>query len=362
MAGVTAVQRVRPERTQQPPGAGELVSVVIPCFNYAAYLPAAVRSVLGQEGTQTEVIVVDDASTDGSLSAAGELAAADNRVTVIAHRTNSGPVKTFNDGVAAASGAHIVRLDADDLLTPGSLARALDVFRAYPSVGLVYGRPVHFSGLVPERHRGRPRSWTIWPGHEWLARRCAMPSNVITAPEAVIRASSLRLAGAYQRELRHTHDFELWLRLAAVSDVGYVGGADQAWHRIHSGSLSSQIDPVEDLRERRAAFDALFEAVGTSLPGPHLRARAMRALAEEAIVLASREWDRGRGASPEASAFRSLASELVLDPTAVPGWDALERRASRSAGASRILSVWPRVVRRAQTSARSITWRQRGVF
>lgn len=367
MAGVTSAQRVRPEPTLQP--ADALVSVVIPSFNYGTYLPAAVGSALGQEGVRIEVIVVDDASTDGSLSTAMALAASDSRVTVIAHRNNSGPVKTFNDGLAVATGTYIVRLDADDLLTPGSIARALAVFHAYPSVGLVYGRPVHFSGDAPPRHRSRVRSWTIWPGHEWLARRCVAPTNVITAPEAVMRASSLQSAGPWQRELRHTHDFELWLRLAAVSDVGYVGGSDQAWHRVHSGSLSSHIDAIEDLRERRAAFDALFGSAallgsaGANLPGPRrLRTRAMTALAQEAVILASREHDRGRGASPEASAFRSLASELVLDPTAIRGWDALERRESRSAPVSRLLSVWPRIVRRARTNARSFAWRQRGVF
>ena len=54
-------------------------------------------------------------------------------------------VATFNDGAKTATGEFLVRLDADDLLTPGSLARATQLARAYPSVGLVYGHPIHFS-------------------------------------------------------------------------------------------------------------------------------------------------------------------------------------------------------------------------
>ncbi len=87
------------------------------------------------------MIIVDDRSTDASLALARRLAAADPRVAVIAHPTNRGPVETFNDGLERAQGQYLVSLDADDLLTPGSLARAVALLEAEPDVGMVYGRP-----------------------------------------------------------------------------------------------------------------------------------------------------------------------------------------------------------------------------
>ncbi len=123
------------------------VTVVIPCYNYARYLPAAVASALSQHAADVDVIVVDDRSTDDSLAVARELADADARVRVIAHESNAGPVQTFNDGLAAARGEFLVRLDADDMLTPGSLRRALAVMQHFPSVGLAYGHPI-LSGIA----------------------------------------------------------------------------------------------------------------------------------------------------------------------------------------------------------------------
>ena len=86
------------------------VSVVIPCFNYARYLPACVGSGLHQTGVEVRVVIVDDASTDNSLAVARGLEEADVRVSVISHRINAGPVASFNDGLAAT--------DREEVLLP----------------------------------------------------------------------------------------------------------------------------------------------------------------------------------------------------------------------------------------------------
>ena len=100
------------------------VSVVIPCYNYGRYLPAAVASALDQQGLDVDVLVVDDASPDGSHLVAQELAASDPRVDVLVHENNAGHIQTYNDGLARAEGDYVVLLSADDLLP--TLRRALD--------------------------------------------------------------------------------------------------------------------------------------------------------------------------------------------------------------------------------------------
>ena len=148
------------------------VSVIIPCYNYGHFLSESVSSALSQEGVEPEVIVVDDASTDDSAAVAERLAAQDSRVTVVRHLRNTGHVVAFNDGLAAAAGEFVVRLDADDLLTPGSLVRATALFDAYPEVGLVYGHPRHFTEHSPPTPRLAMRGWSIWSGADWVAERC----------------------------------------------------------------------------------------------------------------------------------------------------------------------------------------------
>ena len=113
--------QVRAPMPELAPGRRPQVSVIITCYNYGRFLPDAVNSALSQEHVEPEIIVVDDASTDDSANVAERLARNDPRVAVIRHDRNTGQVEAFNEGLAAASGEFIVRLDADDLLTPGSL-------------------------------------------------------------------------------------------------------------------------------------------------------------------------------------------------------------------------------------------------
>ncbi len=360
--------RVRPRALG---GGVATVTVVVPCHNYGRFLPAAVGSALAQQGVTVDVIVVDDASTDDSLAVAHTLAHADARVRVLEHTVNQGPVRTFNDGLALATGEFLVRLDADDLLTPGSLARSVALARAYPSVGLVYGHPVHFTttttddGPAPGPARTRARSWTVWPGQEWLARRCTEGHNVITSPEVLMRAAVVARVGG-QQPLAHTHDMEMWLRVAAFSDVAYVGGADQAWHREHAASLSARkVDQMVDLRERLAAFDTLFAGQAREIRGASgLHETARRALALEALGRLRYELDRGRrrpGLADELFGFARAAWEPVVDE---PQWDRLRQRVAdgrdpvgrRVAATARV--GWARV----EDRRRARRWATRGEY
>lgn len=369
VAGVGG-DRVRPARVRPvplPSGSRPSVTVVVPCFNYARYLPQAVGSALGQDGVDVDVVVVDDASTDESLAVARELSARDPRVRVVAHHENRGPVETFNDGLALAEGEFLVRLDADDLLTPGSLARSTALALAFPDVGLVYGRPVHFSGHTPpSTARTRASSWTLWCGAEWLAARCRSASNVITSPEVLMRRAVVDRVGG-QQPLAHTHDMEMWLRIAAFSDVGHVDGADQAWHREHAASLSAREvgSMLVDLRERRDAFEVLFGGAAGSLAGSSELHRAAReALADEALDRACHAFDRGRADQGTVDGVLDLVRELVPDPERRAAYRALQRRIAL--GPARVprrphyvaRAVW----RRARGAAEHRYWQRWGVY
>ncbi len=114
-----------PARPDGGPGAASRpdVSVVIPAWNAARWLERAVRSALDQAGPSVEVIVVDDASTDGTAEAAERLAALDPSVRVLRAARNGGPAAARNRGFDQARGAWVAVLDADDAFAPGRLAR-----------------------------------------------------------------------------------------------------------------------------------------------------------------------------------------------------------------------------------------------
>ena len=357
-------QDVNRHRPREADGVRSHVSVVIPCYNYATYLPQAVGSVLTQEGVDVEVVVVDDASSDDSLSVAEGLAAADSRVRVEKHEVNHGPVQSFNDGIPLCRGEFLVRLDADDLLTPGSLARSTLLARAYPSVGLVYGHPIHFYEEPPPAVQ-KVTSWTLYPGRTWLADRCRDGFNVITSPEVLMRLSVVREVGG-QQPLAHTHDMEMWFRMAAFSDVGHIEGADQAWHREHPRSRSAtQVDPLRDIVERRAAFDALFTGKASVIPrAAELHRRASRTLALHAVQDACHEFNRGRNSPELVDGLKHFATSVWPEVVHHRNWRALRRRERLGAEVVGRLptSVGQALLRRLEADFRRRRWTRKGVY
>jgi glycosyltransferase involved in cell wall biosynthesis len=109
------------------------VSIIIPCFNHASTLERAVVSALRQSGV-TEVLIVDDCSTDQSASVAGKLPISDGRVRPCTLEVNSGPGAARNRGVALATGRFICFLDADDELMEDFISSALHLFQQNPEL------------------------------------------------------------------------------------------------------------------------------------------------------------------------------------------------------------------------------------
>jgi glycosyltransferase involved in cell wall biosynthesis len=115
-----------------------LVTVVIPCFNAARLLPAAVDSVMAQGDIGVEIVLVDDCSTDETPEVARSLARVHSNVTALAHAVNAGPGPARNTGLRRARSEFVCFLDADDAYLPGFFSAALRHFRANPRLSAVY--------------------------------------------------------------------------------------------------------------------------------------------------------------------------------------------------------------------------------
>ena len=131
-----------------------LVSVVIPNYNYARFLPEAIDSVLAQTYGQIEIIVVDDGSTDDSREI---LDGYGDRVTVI-FQQNAGVSAARNNGVSRSRGEYLAFLDADDAWLPAKIERQIAAFRGDEEIGLVHVGMVEIDGSgnsLSERTDGR---------------------------------------------------------------------------------------------------------------------------------------------------------------------------------------------------------------
>jgi glycosyltransferase involved in cell wall biosynthesis len=283
------------------------VSVVIPCYNYGRFLRNAAASVLsGQDGVDVRVLIIDDASADDSAEIARSIARQDSRVEVRAHTANKGHIATYNEGLLDwADGDYSLLLSADDQVTPGALRRAADFLDAHPGAGFVFGRTLCVrDGASLPQPRTVPRHCAVWPGRSWLERRFHHPRIYIRSPEVVVRTSLQKRVGGYDPRLPHAGDMEMWMRLAANADVGYLRGVHQAYYRLHERNMHASYNLLDSLSQRRLAYESVLGRYGELLPRPSYSSGVIhRKLSKEALWAAVRAHE---GDSPSQTAVSDL--------------------------------------------------------
>jgi glycosyltransferase involved in cell wall biosynthesis len=206
---------------------GELVSVVIPCYNQAHFLPDALQSVLAQSHSQVEVVVVDDGSDDNTA----QVAARYPGVRCI-RQPNQGLAAARNTGLRCSNGRYLVFLDADDRLLPDALATGLACLRAHPACAFAAGhyRLIDADGIKvthvqPPRIRG--------DYYLTLLRR-----NFIMPPAVVIyRRAVFEVARGFNTLVSPTADYELYLRIAQQFPICYHGQT-VAEYRQHGTNMT----------------------------------------------------------------------------------------------------------------------------
>lgn len=190
------------------------VSVVLPARNAEATLGAALASLVAQTWTDWEALVLDDHSTDGTAAVAAAWSVRDPRLRVLRRAElggRPGLVPALNDGLAAARGAFIARMDADDTCAPMRLGAQMELFAARPELGVV-SCGVDFGG--DRQARAGYAAHVDWlnglvtPEAIALARFVEAP---VAHPSVVFRKELVALHGGY-RDGTFPEDYELWLR------------------------------------------------------------------------------------------------------------------------------------------------------
>lgn len=206
------------------------VSVVVPNFNYARYLPERLESLLAQTIRDIEVLVLDDASTDDSLAVIDRYRG-DPRVRVASYTVNSGhPYARWNDGARLASAPYILFAGADDSCEPTLLETLLAALRVSASCSLAFcdSQEIDESGCVLRRvsdafrdlDADRWRSDFDCPG-EAEARFLLFANTIPNASAVLMRTDRFREQGGFDTSFRLCADWMLWARLLRGGDVAY---------------------------------------------------------------------------------------------------------------------------------------------
>jgi glycosyltransferase involved in cell wall biosynthesis len=211
-----------------------LVSVVLPVYNGRCTLSESIESLISQVGITTEIIVLDDGSTDDSLDIISSFT--DSRLRVIRHK-NMGLAKTLNKGVALARGHFIARQDQDDLILPNRLAKQTSFLNINPKVAIVGTWAQIYSEDMPtSRYHRHPSS------NDALQLELLF-DNPFVHSSMMIRADVLRDVGGYSEDIARQppEDYELWSRIARKYSVANLPEVLTVYREV-DGSMSRKGD------------------------------------------------------------------------------------------------------------------------
>ncbi len=202
------------------------VSVVIPTYNYAGYLPEAIESVLSQNYTDFELLIIDDHSEDGTAEVVSGYAGKDKRITFKINPHNLGMVENWNLCLREARGKYIKYLFADDLFcSTDAILRMVEALDAEPKVSMVASaRQIIDSEGRPMKIRAHFRDSGCINGKQVINRCLRLQKNLVGEPTAVMFRKSLSGRG-----------FNPKLRADCGSGV-LVSPAGERWARIFTAS------------------------------------------------------------------------------------------------------------------------------
>ena len=184
---------------------GDKVSVIVPCYNQEAYIAEALDSVLEQTYENWECIVVDDGSTDGSRNIVLEYSKKNPKI-VLLEQENSGVCIARNAAVLRSTGKFVLPLDADDLIAPSYIEKAMSAFAETPDAKLVYCRAERF-GLQSG----------LWRLPEYSFERLLWGNMIFCT--ALFRKSDFEKCGGYNPNMKFGfEDWDFWLSFLSPKD------------------------------------------------------------------------------------------------------------------------------------------------
>jgi glycosyltransferase involved in cell wall biosynthesis len=228
----------RDDRARRP-----LVSVIVPSYNGAKFLPESLDSILAQTYPNIEIIVLDDASTDDTPAVAARYA---GRITYVRQPANLGQFDNVNDGIARATGEFVAVYHADDIYLPEIVEREVAYLQEHPDVAAVFasdifvdaaGREYGRLRLPPEVRGEQPLDYVTV-----LNALLTYKNRFLVGPSAMVRGSVYASVGRYREErYRIASDLEMWMRIARRRPIAVLEDHLMKYRHFH-GNASQQFE------------------------------------------------------------------------------------------------------------------------
>jgi glycosyltransferase involved in cell wall biosynthesis len=223
------------------------VSVVVPNYNHAKYLPQRMESILRQTYSDFEIIILDDASSDDSLAVIQNYLHIPE-VRFVPNTRNSGTTfAQWNKGVELARGKYVWIAESDDFAEPDLLKKLVPILDKNPEVGIAYGqsRMVDQNGMevmdtlariLEPLDRQRWNSSFVANGIEECRRYLLWLNTIPNASAVVFRKKTFLVAGRADLSFKLTGDWFMWVKMLLISDLGFHSGFVNSF-RQHRGTV-----------------------------------------------------------------------------------------------------------------------------
>jgi glycosyltransferase involved in cell wall biosynthesis len=224
-----------------------LVSIIVPCYNYAHFLSQTLDSVFAQTYQNWECIIIDDGSKDDTRLIANRYLQKDVRFKYI-YQDNQGLSSARNTGISNSRGKFLQFLDSDDLIERRKLEVQVSLLTQHEHVDIIYSNMRYF---LTEDHTSRIYCMWLKPeeDREWMPKvsgsgnhvlDALLYENIMVVNSPLIRRSLLKDVGVFDEELKSWEDWDYWLRCAIKGKFFYYDDSELtlALVRIHANSMS----------------------------------------------------------------------------------------------------------------------------
>lgn len=187
-----------------------LVSIISPSYNQVEYIEDCIRSVLRQNYPDFEYIIIDGASTDGSVDVIQKYS---NQVSKFISEADHGQADAINKGFKLASGKYIAWLNSDDIFLPNAILTAVRALEENPQLGMVYGNAISIDASGRLKNKLMIGNWEY---------KDLLGFRIICQPAVFMRRTILEQVGGLDPTFHYMLDHQLWLRIAQMAPIQHI--------------------------------------------------------------------------------------------------------------------------------------------
>lgn len=236
-----------------------LVSIIVPVYNHEHYVTDCIESILDQDYSPIELIVINDGSSDSSDRVIRNFLNVNSNAFIYISKENEGLVKTLNHGLSIANGKYFCELASDDMLLPGSIRKRVEFMQAHPDLDAMFADNYLLKDGKPTRERfyGDYKSGTGFSSDKHTITDLLTKKARYHIPTGLFKTQKLRDFGGFNTDFRYFEDISILYLFPLEATIGFMNEPIM-YYRIHESNIS-KTQRLTALNEKILGLEKLVE-------------------------------------------------------------------------------------------------------